>query len=260
MSDSKTIGNNKTKGRTLRAHSLNEQLEHEKKNNTDNSCKNSLGKHNELPKDRCRTTLACWNLVPQEHQRKKQQQPATASERNMEHKRCIDNNSLDSEDESLGSLESETQATIAQACRSPKHNNNTSSLGLGTKNKAAYGILIDTGAAISLAPMSFAPDVELSPVESTLQLRSVTGKAITAFGRRTVQLVGSELSFSVSFVIADVEHALIGMDIFMAEQLSMIRSSLNEHYLVNKAGAKTQLQQRGHHLYIEACPCELGLS
>ena len=46
----------------------------------------------------------------------------------------------------------------------------------------------------------------------------------------------------------------------MAEQLSMIRSSFNEYYLVNKAGAKTQLQQRGHHLYIEACPCELGLS
>ena len=208
----------------------------------------------------CRTTLACWNLVPQEHQRKKQQQPATASEKNLEHKRCIDNNSLESEDESLGSLESETQATIAQACRSPKHNNNTSSLGIGTKNKAAYGILIDTGAAISLAPMSFAPEVKLSPVESTLHLRSVTGKAITAFGRSNVQLVGSELSFSVSFVIADVEHALLGMDIFMAHQLSMIRSSLNEHYLVNKAGAKTQLQQRGHHLYIEARPCELGLS
>ena len=159
-----------------------EQLEHKRKNNTENSYKDSLGKHNELPNDRCRTTLACWNLVQQEHQRKKQQQPATASEKNLEHKRCIANNSLDSEDESLGSL-SETQATTAQACRSPEHNNNTSSLGMGTKNKATYGILIDTGAAISLAPMSFAPEVELSPVESILQLRSVTGKAITAYVR-----------------------------------------------------------------------------
>ena len=216
-------------------------------NNRQQQNKESLGKHNELPNDRCKTTLACWNLVQQEHQGKKQQQTATASEKNVEHKRCIDNNSLGSEDESLGSLESETQATQL-AYRSPKHNNNTSSLGIGTKNKAAYGILIDTGAVISLAPMSFAPEVELSPVESTLQLRSVTGEAIAAFGRRTVQLVGSELSFSVSFVIADVEHALLGMDIFMAEQLSMIRSNFNEHYLVNKAGAKTQLQQRGHHL------------
>ena len=170
-----------------------------------------------------------------------QQQTAPALAKELEHKRCIDNNSLDSEDESLGNLESETQTQ--QACRSPKHNNNASNLGLGTKNTAAYGILIDTGAAISLAPMSFAPGVELSPLESTLQLRSVTGKAITAFGRRTVQLVGPELSFSVSFAIADVEHALIGMDILMAEQLSMIRTSFNEYYLVNTAGAKTSFNQ-----------------
>ena len=60
-----------------------EQLEHKKQNNKENSCKKSLGKHNELPNKRCKTTLACWNLVPQEHPeslaRRKQQQPATAS-------------------------------------------------------------------------------------------------------------------------------------------------------------------------------------
>ena len=231
-----------------------EQLEHNNKMNNKASLEDELPKEN----NKSTTTQTCWNELQQEQ--KMQQQPATASEKNLEHKRCIDNSSLDSEDESLGSLESETQATMAPACRSPKHNNNISSLGLGTKNKAAYGILIDTGAAISLAPMSFAPTIELSPVESTLQLRTVTGKAIEAFGRKTVQLVGSELSLNVSFVIADVEHALIGMDILMAEQLSMIRSSFNEYYLVNTAGAKTKLQPRGHHLYIEACPDEFGLS
>ena len=72
-------------------------------------------------------------------------------------------------------------------------------------------------------------------------------------------MIGSQLSFRVSFVIADVEHALLGMDIFMQEQLSLQRGSNNDHYLVNLAGEKTQLQQRGHHLYLEACPCEFGL-
>ena len=245
-----------------------EQREHKKHNNTENSCKNSLGKHNQLPNKRCKTTLACWNLVQQEHQKKKawqdgpstmQQQPATAS-RGEDELRPNYNNSLDGEELSLGSLESETQATKL-AYRSPKHNNNnTSSLGIGTKNTATYGILIDTGAAISLAPMSFAQGAELSPVESTLQLRTIAGKAIEAFGRRTVQLVGLELSLTVSFVIANVEHALIGMDILMANQLSLIRNNFNEYYLVNIAGAKTQLQPRGHHLYMEACPKELGLS
>ena len=135
-----------------------EQLEHKKQNNKENSCESSLGKHSQLPNKRCKTTLACWNLVPQVHQKQKawqdgpgtmQQQPATAS-RGEDELRPNATNSLDGEDLSLGSLESQTQATKL-AYRSPKHNNNTSSLGIGTKNKAAYGILIDTGAAISLA-------------------------------------------------------------------------------------------------------------
>ena len=116
--------------------------------------------------------------------------------------------------------------------------------------------MIDTGAAISLAPQGFAQETELRPLESTLQLRSVNGNLIQTFGRRTVQLVGSELCLHVSFVIANVEQALIGMDILLANQLSLIRTSFNEYYLVNVAGAKTQLTPRGHLLYLEACPEE----
>ena len=144
----------------------------EKRQNKENRC--------------CKTTRACWNELQQE-QKKMQQQPATALAKKEEHRHCT-NNSLDREEQSLGNLESQTQTQ--QACRSPKHNNNTSSLGIGSKNTAAWGIMIDTGAAISLAPMSFAPEIELSPSESTLQLRSVTGRAIPAFGRRTVELRG----------------------------------------------------------------------
>ena len=113
---------------------------------------------------------------------------------------------------------------------------------------------------MSLAPVSFAPETELSPLESTLQLKTVTGKEIKAYGRKTVHLVGRELSFAISFVIADVEHALLGLDVFLREQLSMIWGSNGEINLVNKAGAKTKLQQRGHLLYIEACSSKLGLS
>ena len=113
-----------------------EQLEHKKQNNEANSCKNSLGKHNQLPNKRCKATLACWNLVPQVHQKQKawqdgpstmQQQPATAS-RGEDELRPTNNNSLDGEELSLGSFESATQATEL-AYRSPKHNNNISSLG-----------------------------------------------------------------------------------------------------------------------------------
>ena len=160
------------------------------------------------------------------------------------------NNSLDREEQTLGNIQ--------QACRCPS-NNNTSNLGIGTKNTAAWGILIDTGAAISLAPLSFAQNTELSPLEGTLQLRSVNGNLIETYGRITVQLCAPNLCVLVSFVIANVSQALIGMDILFANQLSLIRS-FNGYYLVNAAGALTQLQPRGHLLYLEACPAEFGFS
>ena len=111
-----------------------------------------------------------------------------------------------------------------------------------------------------MAPKDFASQVELSPLEGTLQLKTITGNAIEAFGRRTVQLVGPELSLCVSFVIAEVDQALIGMDILIANQLSLITNSLHEYYLVNSLGAKTRLQPRGLQLYMPAFPQELGLS
>ena len=188
-----------------------------------------------------------------------QQQTAAASEKKLEHRPC--NHNSFSEEQSLGSLERNASTTNLRACRCPKQNNNNSSiLGQDLKNTAAWGILVDTGAAVSLAPVSFAPETELSPLESTLQLKTVTGKEIKAYGRKTVHLVGRELSFAISFVIADVEHALLGLDVFLREQLSMIWGSNGEINLVNRAGAKTKLQQRGHLLYIEACSSKLGLS
>ena len=195
-----------------------------------------------------------------------QQQPATASEKELEHMQCnagsfSEEESLEEEDRALGSFEVQPQATTSlPACRFPKHHNNNSILGQDLKNKAAWGILINTGAAMSLAPASFAPTAELRPLESTLQLRNLDGKAITAYSRRTVELRGPQLSFLVSFVIADVEHASLGIDFLVKEQLSMIRSSNNEIHLVNQAGAKTKLQQQGHLLYLEAYSSELGLS
>ena len=75
-----------------------------------------------------------------------------------------------------------------------------------------------------------------------------------------MQLVGSNLCLLVSFVIANVEQALIGMNILLANQLSLIRNSFSEYYLVNAAGATTQLQPRGHLLYMEACAAEFGFS
>ena len=235
------------------------QLAHRKRQTKSHSYKSSLDE--ELPEqdNTMTTTKTCWTKLQQEDE--KQQQPATTLEKSLAHRRCITNNlGSFSEGDSIGSLEQNASTTNWPAYGSQEHNKNNDSLGISTRNTAAFGILIDTGAAISVAPKDFASQAELSPLEGTLQLRTITGNAIEAFGRRTVQLVGSELNLCVSFVIAEVDQALIGMDILIANQLSLITNSLHEYYLVNSLGAKTRLQPRGLQLYMPACPQELGLS
>ena len=212
---------------------------------------NNLGaraEKQELPAQNNKTTTAqaCWDSFQQHNL---QQKAASASEKEPQHRAC-QNNSLGSEDQTLGNNK--------QACRCPSNSNNHS-FGLRTKNTAAWSILIDTGAAISLAPPSFAQNIELSPIEGTLQLRSVNGSLIELYGRKTLQLCAPNLCVLVSFVIANVSQALIGMDILGSNHLSLIQSFYG-FYLVNSAGALTQLHPRGHLLYLEAWPREFGFN
>ena len=53
---------------------------------------------------------------------------------------------------------------------------------------------MNTGAATSVAPKSFASDIELSPAPSTLQLTTATGKAIKTYGLKKVYLQSQGLS------------------------------------------------------------------
>ena len=212
----------------------------------------------ELPAQHNTMTTAqpCWTSFQQANL---QQQPATTWEKKLQHEECT-TNSLHREEGTLGSLEQNASTTNWPAYQTPKHNNNTSSLGIGTKNTAAWEILVDTGAAISLAPWDFAQHIELRPLQSTLQLRSVTGEVIQAYGTRTVQLANATFRFQVSFVIANIQHALLGMDALQQNQLSLCRNIFQQYHLVNPAGAAIQLKTQGHLLYIEACSREAGFS
>ena len=124
----------------------------------------------------------------------------------------------------------------------------------------AWGILVDTGAATSVAPKGFAPDIELSPASSTLQLIIATGQAIETYGLRKVHLQSCGLSLEVSFVIADVVTPLLGLDIMFRNALSLHIDHDCQHVLVNSAGERTQLQHMGKHLYLIACPSQHSLS
>ena len=123
-----------------------------------------------------------------------------------------------------------------------------------------WALLVDTGAATSVAPKSFAPHLELSPAPSTFQLATATGEAIKIFGLRHVHLQCQDLSFKVSFVIADVVTPILGLDTLLEHNLSLNFGHDDSTFLVNTAGKRTQLQQKGEHLYLVACPFQHGLS
>ena len=129
-----------------------------------------------------------------------------------------------------------------------------------SKAATALGILVDTGAATSVAPKSFASDIELSPAPSTLQITTATGKAIKTYGLRTVHLHSQGLSLKVTFVIADVVTPLLGLDAILKDSLSLHVGQNLEHLLVNPVGGRTKLEHMGKHLYLIACPFQHGSS
>ena len=120
-------------------------------------------------------------------------------------------------------------------------------------------ILIDTGAELSVAPKDFAAMIQLSPAKNDLELRAADGRRIKIFGVKQVQLLTPGFSFSMSFVIADVSQALIGMGSLMNSNLCMQLNKSLGHPLGNMAGEKIQLEQWGLQLYLSACPVPLEL-
>ena len=123
-----------------------------------------------------------------------------------------------------------------------------------------WALLVDTGAATSVAPQGFASHLELSPAPSTFQLSTATGQAIKTYGLRQVHLQCHGLSLTVSFVIADVVTPLLGFDTILQHSLSLHVELDLQWSLVNPAGDKTQLERMGKHLYLLACPFQHGLS
>ena len=96
-----------------------------------------------------------------------------------------------------------------------------------------WGILVDTGAATSVAPQSFASHIELSSAPSTLQLTTATGKAVRTYGLKQVHLQSQGLSLEVTFVIADVVTPLLGLDSMIKDRLSLHVEQDLQHFLVN---------------------------
>ena len=74
-----------------------------------------------------------------------------------------------------------------------------------------WGLLVDTGAYVSVAPRHFAPEILLEPVLHPLQLLTATSTPIKIYRTKTVLLVSGKLSFYVHFYITDAKQTLLGL-------------------------------------------------
>ena len=128
-------------------------------------------------------------------------------------------------------------------------------------SRSEWQILIDTGAEISVAPRSFAAEVQLSTLGRTnLQLRNAEGKAFNTFGWKTVQLLTQSFSFCITFAIAEVEQPLLGLGSLLASNLALHIDKNLGHHLSNNLGERIKLEHKGLQLYMSACPAKLGLN
>ena len=231
------------------------------------------------------STQACWwntNQQPQQHQQDQawhypnqqqqwiaqqqlQQKSAQASaQRQQPQVHSIDQQttytSLTPDNQTMLSYGHQSQASTQPVCSAPVYIIAMLKSFPSSKAATTWGILVDTRAATSVAPKSFASDVELSPAPSALQLTTATGKAIKTYGMRTVHLHSQGLSLKVTFVIADVVTPLLGLDTILKDSLSLHVGQNLEHILVNPVGGRTKLEHMGKHLYLIACPSQHGSS
>ena len=113
------------------------------------------------------------------------------------------------------------------------------------------GLLVDTGAYVSVAPKHFAPEVLLEPVPHPVQLLTATSTPIKIYGTKTVLLVTGRLSFHVRFYITDVKQTLLGLqDILQGD----IQLNLRDTYTstIQKDGVEEPLLFHDKHFYAEA--------
>ena len=113
-----------------------------------------------------------------------------------------------------------------------------------------WGLLVDTGAYVSVAPKHFAP-VLLEPVPHPVQLPTATSTPVKIYGTKTVLLVTGRLSFHVRFYITDVKQTLLGLqDILQGD----IQLNLRDTYTstIQKGDVEEPLLFHDKHFYVEA--------
>ena len=114
-----------------------------------------------------------------------------------------------------------------------------------------WGLLVDTGAYVSVAPKHFAPEVPLETVPHPVQLLTATSTPIKIYGTKTVLLVTFRLSFHVRFYITDVKQTLLGLQDLLQGELQLTLRDVHSS-TIKKNGIEEPLLFHDKHFYVEA--------
>ena len=179
--------------------------------------------HAQLPREQWCTicwkkghkTQACWWNSNQQHQQQHQQhkpRPTTTEASQQRYQPQLYNidqqttyTSVLTDSQPMLSLEHQSQASTQPAYSSPVFIARLDNFEKASSTTETWGILVDTGAATSVAPKSFASDIELSPAPATIQLTTATGKAVRIYGLKQ-QVEQDSLTFQRQQVLRAAFH------------------------------------------------------
>ena len=112
-----------------------------------------------------------------------------------------------------------------------------------------WGLLVDTGAYVSVALKHFAPEAPLEPVPHPVQLLTATSTPIKIYGTKTVPLVTGRLSFHVRFYITDVKQMLLGLQDILQGDLQLTLRDIHSS-TIKKNDVEEPLLFHDKHFYV----------
>eukprot|EP00971_Amphidinium_carterae_P350278 6491466-Amphidinium_carterae.5 len=117
--------------------------------------------------------------------------------------------------------------------------------------KDFWGIIFDTGAAVSVCPMTFAEHIPIIPMaeESRKQYVTVTGEGLTIQGWKETTLIIGTITMQVCFIVANVQFPLIGLS-DLNDNKTTIHTGIKPY--IEQFGHNEQLHLLGQHLHIAA--------
>eukprot|EP00971_Amphidinium_carterae_P187052 3712866-Amphidinium_carterae.1 len=79
--------------------------------------------------------------------------------------------------------------------------------------KDFWSVIIDTGAAVSVCPMTFCEHIAVKTMSEAArrQYVTVTGEGFTIEGWKEVTLVIGAITIQIRFIVANVQSALLGL-------------------------------------------------